>query len=96
MQQKMMKAMYKQTSIVKETMPKALTNAFETIGIETPATHKRKKNNIPWKIRTAWKKAAKAGRVPPFEGMFVEQHKFLLVKSESTQLFIYLYITYII
>ena len=37
----------------------------------------------------------KAGRVLAFEGMFIEQHTFLNIKSEITQLFIYLCISYI-
>ena len=41
------------------------------------------------------KKVAKAGRVPAFEGMFIEQHTFFVIKSEITQLFIYLCISYI-
>jgi len=46
--------------------------------------------------RTAWKKkVAKASRVLAFEGMFIEQHTFLVIKSEITQLFIFLCISYI-
>ena len=46
--------------------------------------------------RTAWKKkVAKASRVLAFEGMFIEQHTFLVIKSEIKQLFIFLCISYI-
>ena len=41
------------------------------------------------------KKVAKARRVLAFEGMFIEQHTFLVIKSEIRQLFIFLYISYI-
>jgi len=48
--------------------------------------------------RTAWKKkVAKASRVLAFEGMFIEQHTFLVIKSQTEikQLFIFLCISYI-
>ena len=46
--------------------------------------------------RTAWKKkVAKASRVLAFEGMFIQQHTFLVIKSEIKQLFIFLCISYI-
>ena len=41
------------------------------------------------------KKVAKASRVLAFEGMFIEQHTFLVIKSEIKQLFIFLCISYI-
>jgi len=40
------------------------------------------------------RKVAKGSRVLAFEGMFIE-HTFLVVKSEITQLFIFLCISYI-
>ena len=36
------------------------------------------------------KKVAKASRVLAFEGMFIQQHTFLVIKSEIKQLFIFL------
>ena len=46
--------------------------------------------------RTAWKKkVAKVSRFLAFEGMFIEQHTFLVIKSEIKQLFIFLCISYI-
>jgi hypothetical protein len=41
------------------------------------------------------KKVVKASRVLAFEGMFIEQHTFLVIKSEIKQLFIFLCISYI-
>ena len=41
------------------------------------------------------KKVAKASRVLAFEGMFIEQHTVLVIKSEIKQLFIFLCISYI-
>ena len=41
------------------------------------------------------KKVAKASRVLAFEGMFIAQHTFLVIKSEIKQLLIFLCISYI-
>ena len=41
------------------------------------------------------KKVAKASMVLAFEAIFIEQHTFLVIKSEIKQLFIFLCISYI-